>query len=71
MPARARADGHPGRPHPQPNVDHLMLDERVIDAVRARRFRVWPVDTVDQAMELLTGRTAGERDRSACTPCGA
>ena len=46
---------------PSANVAHLMLDERVIAAVRERRFRVWPVDTVDEAMELLTGRVAGAR----------
>jgi lon-related putative ATP-dependent protease len=46
---------------PAANVTDLMLDERVIAAVRARRFRVWPVGTVDEAMELLTGRAAGVR----------
>jgi predicted ATP-dependent protease len=46
---------------PAANVTDLMLDERVVSAVRARRFRVWPVGTVDEAMELLTGRAAGTR----------
>ncbi len=46
---------------PAANVPNLMLHERVVAAVRARTFRVWPVDTVDQAMELLTGLAAGVR----------
>jgi predicted ATP-dependent protease len=53
---------------PSANVAHLMLDARVIDAVRARRFRIWPVGTVDEAMELLSGRVAGERDKDGCYP---
>ena len=42
--------------------------QRVIAAVRARRFRVWPVETVDEAMELLTGRAAGARDADGLYP---
>ena len=53
---------------PAANVAHLMLAERVIGAVRARRFRVWPVETVDEAMELLTGRVAGVRDADGLYP---
>jgi predicted ATP-dependent protease len=51
---------------PASNLPHLMLDERVVDAVRDGRFRVWPVRTVDEALRLLSGREtadAGVRDR--------
>jgi predicted ATP-dependent protease len=47
---------------PQSNVAHLMLHRRVVDAVAAGRFHVYPVATVDDAMELLTGREAGQPD---------
>jgi lon-related putative ATP-dependent protease len=40
---------------PAANLPHLMLAERVVDAVADGRFSVWPVATVDQAMELVTG----------------
>ncbi|MFN8623042.1 MAG: Lon-insertion domain-containing protein, partial [Chloroflexota bacterium] len=53
---------------PRANVPNLMLDERVIGAVRTHAFRVWPVDTVDEAMELLTGRPAGARDADGMFP---
>ena len=53
---------------PAANVQHLMLDERVVRACRERRFRVWPVATVDEAMEILTGRSAGERDADGFFP---
>ncbi len=53
---------------PAANVQHLMLDDRVVRACRERRFRVWPVATVDEAMEILTGRSAGERDAEGLFP---
>jgi predicted ATP-dependent protease len=46
---------------PITNVSDLMLDQEVIDAVRAGRFHVWAVENVDQGIEVLTGVPAGER----------
>ncbi|MEI8258243.1 MAG: S16 family serine protease, partial [Deltaproteobacteria bacterium] len=45
---------------PAANVEHLMLRRDVVDAVAAGRFNVYPVESVDQAIELLTGVSAGE-----------
>jgi lon-related putative ATP-dependent protease len=53
---------------PSTNVDHLMLRDRVVEAVAAGRFHVFPVKTVDQALELLTGAPAGERDDAGRFP---
>jgi predicted ATP-dependent protease len=39
-----------------------MLRADVVEAVAAGTFNVYPVTHVDQAMELLTGMPAGERD---------
>lgn len=47
---------------PASNACHLMLRQDVVDAVRAGRFNVWPVHTVDEALTLLTGVDAGETD---------
>ena len=44
---------------PAANVAHLMLRQDVVDAAAAGRFHVWAVETVDEAMELLTGLPAG------------
>jgi lon-related putative ATP-dependent protease len=49
---------------PAANVRHLMLRADVVEAAAAGRFHVWPVATVDEAVELLTGVPAGERDAS-------
>jgi lon-related putative ATP-dependent protease len=45
---------------PRANVKHLMLRSDVVEAVREGRFHVYPMDTVDQALELLSGVPAGE-----------
>jgi lon-related putative ATP-dependent protease len=45
---------------PASNVKHLMLRPDVVEAVAAGRFHVYPVETIDQGIELLTGVPAGE-----------
>jgi len=45
---------------PAANVRHLMLSDEVVAAVREGRFHVWAVSTVDEGIELLTGRPAAE-----------
>ncbi|MDZ7594873.1 MAG: ATP-binding protein [Thiobacillus sp.] len=44
---------------PASNVAHLMLRQDVVDAAKAGRFHVYAVETVDQALELLTGIGVG------------
>jgi lon-related putative ATP-dependent protease len=53
---------------PASNVQHLMLREDVVEAVRAGQFRVYSITTVDQALELLTGVPAGERGSDGAYP---
>lgn len=55
---------------PQRNVKNLMLDEDVIEAVRAGQFHIYPVSTVDEGLTLLTGLPAGERQESGGYPEG-
>ncbi|WP_217127007.1 AAA family ATPase [Hydrogenophilus thiooxidans] len=51
----AGLDGSHGVIFPAANRRHLMLDEAVIAAVRAGRFHLWPVRSVDEAAAALTG----------------
>jgi predicted ATP-dependent protease len=44
---------------PASNVRHLMLRRDVVAAAAAGRFAVFPIDTADQGLELLTGIPAG------------
>ena len=45
---------------PASNVKHLMLRKDVVEAARDGKFAIWPVTTIDQGIELLTGVKAGE-----------
>jgi len=38
---------------PERNCCHLSLSDEVIEAVKNQQFHLWPVSTVDQALELL------------------
>lgn len=64
-------NGEQGVLIPMANVKHLMLRSDVIEAVEAGQFQVYPVNHVDQALELLTGLTAGKRDESGEFPEGS
>jgi predicted ATP-dependent protease len=45
---------------PHQNVQNLMLRADVVDAVKAGKFHVYPVKTIDEGIEILTGVEAGQ-----------
>lgn len=49
---------------PRDNLSHLMLSRRVTEAVENKRFAVYPVKHITEAMELLTGLSAGRRGKN-------
>ncbi|MFW6325037.1 MAG: Lon-insertion domain-containing protein, partial [Desulfovibrionales bacterium] len=46
---------------PADNTPHLLLRQEIIDAVREGAFAVYPVQTIEQAMEILTGIPSGRQ----------
>jgi predicted ATP-dependent protease len=46
---------------PRQNVRHLMLKKEVQDAVEAGDFAIYAIATVDEGIEILTGKKAGNR----------
>jgi predicted ATP-dependent protease len=62
--------GEQGVMVPTANVKNLMLKEEVAEAVRAGRFHVWAVSHLDEGIELLMGRAAGERAVDGTFPAG-
>ena len=46
---------------PESNAQNLMLKEEVVEAVRAGKFHLYPVKTIDQGIEILTGAKTGVR----------
>jgi predicted ATP-dependent protease len=45
---------------PASNVEHLQLEEPVIEAVEKGTFSITPVARIDEGIEILTGVTAGD-----------
>jgi lon-related putative ATP-dependent protease len=69
---RARGlTGEQGVLIPKANVEHLMLREDVVEAARQGQFRIYPVETIDQGIEILTGTPAGERGPEGRFPDGS
>jgi predicted ATP-dependent protease len=56
---------------PAGNVEDLMLPSRVVRAAEQGHFSIYPVRTVDEAMEILTGRPAGHPDGQGRLPEGS
>jgi len=69
---RARGlNGEQGVIIPASNVRHLMLREEVVQAAADGLFHVHAVATVDEAVALLSGLPAGERDALGAFPPGS
>jgi lon-related putative ATP-dependent protease len=47
---------------PYTNIENLMLEDEVINAVKAGKFNIYAVKTIDEGIEILTGIKAGQRN---------
>ena len=47
---------------PHTNIEDLQLGKEVIEAVERKQFHLYPVETIDEGIEILTGKTAGKRN---------
>jgi predicted ATP-dependent protease len=56
---------------PKANVHNLMLRADVVDAVRAGKFRIYAVSTIDEGIEVLTDVRAGSRNSDGSYPEGS
>jgi lon-related putative ATP-dependent protease len=63
--------GNQGVLIPKANVQHLMLREDVVEAVREGKFAIHAVSHVDEGIEILTGIKAGERGEDGQFPPGS
>ena len=55
---------------PESNVRHLMLRDDVVEACAGGRFHIYPIKTIDEGIEILTGVPAGRRGRNGQFPKG-
>jgi lon-related putative ATP-dependent protease len=56
---------------PESNVKDLMLRQDVVEAVGKGQFHIYPVKTIDQGIEILTGKKAGKRKADGSYPKGS
>ena len=54
--------GNQGVIIPIQNVRNLILPYEVLQAIQEKQFFIYPVSTIDEGMQLLTGRLKGERN---------
>ena len=66
--AKGGLTGEQGVVLPASNVANLMLRDDVVQAVAEGKFHIWPVTTIDEGIEILTGVPAGERDEDGQYP---
>jgi ATP-dependent Lon protease len=62
--------GQQGVMIPLQNVEDLMLRDEIIEAVKAKKFFIYAVKTIDEGIEILTGKPAGERADDGSYPEG-
>ncbi len=55
---------------PHQNVSNLMLDDEVIAAVSEGKFHIYPVRTIEEGIEILTGMPAGTMGEDGGYPEG-
>jgi len=67
---RKALNGGQGVIIPAKNVKNLMLKQEVVDSVREGRFHIWPISTVEEGVEILTGVKAGALKPDGTYPKG-
>ena len=55
---------------PYQNVKNLTLSDEVIQAVKEGTFHIYPISTIDEGIEILTGVPAGKKDKDGKFPAG-
>ncbi len=53
---------------PRSTVHNLMLAPEVVEAVKEKKFHIYAVNTVDEGMEILTGKKAGTLGKNGTYP---
>jgi lon-related putative ATP-dependent protease len=62
--------GGQGAMIPASNIQNLMLKEEILQAANDGKFTIYPVKTIDEGIEVLTGVPAGVRQKDGSYPEG-
>jgi len=60
--------GEQGVMIPSQNIDDLMLRKDVVEAVNNGKFHIYPIKSIDEGIELLTGTPAGQKNADGKYP---
>lgn len=63
--------GEQGVMIPHQNVDELALNDEVVEAVRQGKFHIYPTQTIDEGIEILTDVPAGQCQADGTYPVGS
>ncbi len=53
---------------PIQNKDNVIVFEEMKDSIAKNKFNIYPVRTIEEALEILTGQKAGSADEKGCYP---
>jgi ATP-dependent Lon protease len=67
---KAGLNGKQGVMIPYSNIKDLMLRKDLIDAIKKGKFHIYAVKTIDEGIEILTGKKAGEKRPDGSYPKG-
>jgi predicted ATP-dependent protease len=56
---------------PAKNIRHLMLKTEVVEAVEKGQFHIYPIEHIDEGIEILTGLPAGKQQPDGAYPEGS
>ena len=65
---RLKLKNHPGVIIPVQNIKSLILPYEIIEAIERKEFHIYPVQTIDEGMQILTDRLAGSRNQKGNFP---
>ena len=47
---------------PYQNIKNLTLSDEIVEAVKSGKFHIYPVNSIDEGIEILTGIPAGKQN---------
>ncbi len=65
---RLELKNHPGVIIPVQNIKSLILPYEIIEAIERKEFHIYPIQRIDEGMEILTDRPSGARNQKGNFP---
>ncbi len=69
--AKRGLTGRQGVLMPVSNVKNLVLRSRIVEAIENDKFKIIPIKTIDQGIEMLTSKVAGVRNKDGEFPANS